>query len=382
MANTKISSNGGYSWWTHPLFIQAPSNRYFTAITSAKKWRVFQNDSGTYTDLNTCPELDDHNAPSVVVVPNKSKKAYYTRHAKSTIVNKAKASSGISFVDDSNINFPENCTYSQALYYDDKIRVFTRSGFQTWRYARTNDWGANWLDTKRFLDFSNSTGQIYMTTSPSSTTGLYHLAVYGHPVNSDFTKIVYGTIDVNTGDVTDGNSAIADLDDVSGLPLGETDLDVVIDYSSGTERCRLFDVGESHGKAVVLYAKWDDTNSIDPRYYLAYKDSSNVWQHIDTGIDSGDPFWSPSRYLGGMSIDKSGNNKFYLSYKNSGTWYIDEITINSDMTLGNTTNIALDSEKPLVRPYAVYGGNYAVWQRLVTYNAYNDYSNMEYWTNG
>ena len=83
MTPTKISGNGGYSLWTHPLFLGVPSgNVYFTAISNTPKWRAFLNSSAAYVDLADCPEADDHNAPAIIVRPNKDRWAFAARHCK------------------------------------------------------------------------------------------------------------------------------------------------------------------------------------------------------------------------------------------------------------------------------------------------------------
>lgn len=375
---TKISGNGGYSWWTRPIAIQAPTNMYFTAIANNGKWRAFQNSSTTYVDLDDCPEVDDHDAPSILVRSSKDKFAFATRHNKSGVVNKFKATGGLStFADNGNLTHSAGTvTYSQAIDYDDKICVFSRVGWQSWRFFRTTNWGSSWSESRQLLDFTNHTGQVYMLTTPTSTEGVYHFAAYGHPVGSNYRGMVYGRISMVSGNVANAGGTIANLDGTD-LPLQVEDFDD-IEPTTGTERARLFDVGEAHGNPVILYAKWDDTEEVEAGYWMAYRDSEDAWHHVDLEIPCGDPFYSPSRYYGGMSIDKNGNNKLYISREDSGTWYIESYPINSNMTLGSATSIDSDSTYPLVRPFAVEGGDDVIYQKLTTYTDYYDYG-MEIW---
>lgn len=373
----KISGNGGYSWWTRPIFIQAPTNLYFTAIANNKKWRAFQNSSSIYKDLDDCPELDDHNAPSILVRPSKDKFAFATRHGKSGVVNKFKANGGLStFQDDGNLNHPGDVTYSQVLDYGNKICVFSRVNFNTWRFFRTTNWGSTWSSSRQLLDFGNYTGQMYMITAPTSTAGVYHLAIYGHPVGSNYRGMVYGRISMVTDNVANASGTIANLTGTN-LPLTPNDFDDIAP-TTGTERARLFDVGEAHGNPVILYAKWDDTNSIPAGYWMAYRDSSLNWNHVNLNILCGATFYQPSRYYAGMSIDKNGNNKLYVAREDNGTSYIESYPINSDMTIGTAILIDSSTTNRLVRPYAVEGGNEIAYQKLLHYNGYTNYG-MEYW---
>jgi hypothetical protein len=188
--------------------------------------------------------------------------------------------------------------------------------------------------------------------------------------------MVYGVINFNTGDVSNATGVIANLDG-TGLPLTETSLDDIVPCT-GTEVARLFDVGEAHGKPVVLYAKWDDAEEIEATYYYAFKDDEGEWQHMATGIACGEPFYAPSRYYGGMSIDKNGNNRLALSREEAGTWYIDSYDINSNLTLGSKTVIATNNTYPLVRPCFVEGGDSVVYQELKKYDHYTDYGIWEW----
>lgn len=376
---TKISGNGGYSWWTRPIALQAPTNLYFTAASNNSKWRVFQNSSATYDDLDNAPEVDDHNAPSVVARSGKDRWAFATRHNASAVVNKFKASSGINFTDEGNLTHPGDVTYSQICDYADKMIVLSRVSSNTWRFFRTTNWGSSWSSSRQLLGFSGHTGQLYMVTSPSASADTYHVAAYGHPTGSNFHQIVYGRINVNSGNVSDGISTLANLDGTN-LPIGVNDLDN-IGCTTGTEVVRMFDVGEAHGMPVILYAKWDDVNSVPAGYWMSYKDSSDVWHHVDLGILAGTPFWSPSRYLAGMSIDKNGNNRLVLAREDSGTWYVEKYPIlesSGVLSLDTPTLIDSSTGNMLVRPYMVEDGNSVIYQKILHYNDYTDYG-MEYW---
>lgn len=380
MAKTKLSGNGGYSYsWSGPFFLQAPTHLYYTAMTNAKIWRTFQDSSSTTNDLATAPELDDHNAPAILARPNKARHAFYTRHAKSYTVNHAKATSGISFVDQGNISHPDTegfVSYVRAVDYNDNIAIFSRCGGKTWRFRVSTDWGENWAGSKRLLHMDNTTGQKYMILSPSSTAGVYHLAAYGHPVSSDWRGMVYGTVNVNTGDVSNTSGVIANLDGTN-LPLDEDSFDDIVP-TTGTEVARLFDVGEAHGKPVILYAKWDDANSVAAAYYYAYRDSG-TWYHVATGVACGAMFQSGPRYYAGMSINKNGANKLAIAREASGTSYVDVYPINSDMTLGSATTVDSNASYKLVRPYFVEDSDDLVWQELRDYTSFSSPYTIWYW---
>jgi len=375
----KLSGNGAYTWWTRPVFLQAPTHMYFTTISDARLWRAFRNDSGDYVDLDTCPERDDHNAPSILARPNKDRLAFATRHAKSNVVNTFRASGGIDFHDAGNLWHPGTVTYTQVLDSNDRVAVFSRVNHLQWNFFLSENWGLTWGDSVEFLNSGVHTGLFYMTTAPSTTPGLYHFAAYGHPVNSSFRGLVYGTINVATGDISGPSGVVGNLDGTN-LPLSVDDFDDVVP-TTGTEVARMFDVGEAHGHPVVVYAKWDDDNNVPAGYWLAHRDGLGVWTHVDLGVLAGAEFWAPSRYYGGMSVAKDGSGRVFTAHEAAGVWTVDEHPLLADMTFGTPRVIATDSDYPLVRPYAVEDGDAVVWQRLIKYNHYTDYF-IQYWTEG
>lgn len=375
---TKISGNGGYSWWARPIAVLGSTNFYFGAIANNDKRRVFQNSSSTYADLETMASHDDHNAPSVLVRSGKDKLVFGTSHGATQDVKIWRATGGLStFTSDGSFSHPDyNITYVQACDYADKIAVFSRSEDYDWRFRRTTNWGSSWGDSRRLLHFVNYTGQKYMITSETSPgSGIYHIAAYGHPTGSDWRGMVYGRLNMNSGNVANASGTIANLDGTN-LPLTESSLDDIVP-TTGTEVARLFDVGTLHGNPAILYAKWDDTNSVPAGYWLAYRDSSLVWHHVDLNILAGAYFWSPSKYLSGMSVSKNDVNQIATAREDNGTWYIETHDINSSYAITSTTVID-SSDSMLVRPTYVERTNKLIYQKIIHYNDYSDYS-LEYW---
>ena len=127
-------------------------------------------------------------------------------------------------------------------------------------------------------------------------------------------------------------------------------------------------------KELVGFRKHPFHDFAQVRNWMAWRDGDNGWHHVDLGFLAGDPFFAPSRYYGGMSVDKNGNDRLFLARENEGTWHVEMLPIGEEMSIGDPVALASDSIYPLVRPYAVEGNDSVVWQRLISYPSYQDYS--------
>lgn len=365
---TQISGNAIYSWWTHPIAEQVGDDLYFTGINHVGIQRVLKRSNGvlTYFDLQTLPP-DDHNAPSILIRPQ-GNLVFYTRHVTQPYVAYRRAVTGITFGPELHLDFPNSVTYSQILDDGDTVVVLTRSGSGKWRYRVSQDFGLTWGPSQDFI--TTTTGhRIYLTFQKSETDpGVWHIAGARNPADDGGHYIVYGTLDLGTGDVSNSAGVVGNL--FTGLTIDETDLDDIQPVQNAEQKVRLLDVGDK-GSTVIYYAKWG--GGITSRYYQAVLENG-VWTRTFIGIYTGVEFGpTHSRhYIGGVALDRNDNPWLYVSSESSGTWTIKKHVINTDMTLGTGTTLATNS-KPLVRPYAVHNKDSVIYQQLDKYDSYKDY---------
>lgn len=371
--STKVSQNAIYSWWTHPIVQRRGSDTYFTGINDVGNQRLFKNDSLLFEQLRQVAD-DDHNAPAVLAQEDKDTLVFSTRHHNDGIVKFWRDTDGdMNFVAQPDLTYTNDCTYVQLLTHGDTIILLTRSPINRWVYRVSTDWGATWGSAKAFIECSINNNFYLVCTESPTTPGFYHMALAQHPGGS-LKKIYYGSIDLTTGDVMNG-AALNNLYSWTGGALAESDFSNVGVIQSDSQSVRLLDVGEQHGKAVIYYAKW--TNSGTPKYYRAYYDSG--WQRADLSIVApAFAYAGGANYVGGISVDKSGLNKIYMSLKGGeagtgSTWSINEYPVNSNFTLGTRSILETNADYPLVRPYATPGHDSVLYQELRTYTGYTNY---------
>lgn len=372
---TKVSGNAIYSWWTHPIVQRRGSDTWFTGISDVGNQRLFKNDSTMFEQLRQVSD-DDHNAPAVLAQEDKDTLVFATKHNADGVIKLWRDTDGdMNFVAQSDIVYANNCTYVQLLTYGDTIVLLTRSPVRRWVFRVSTDWGATWSAATPFIECSID-DNFYLTCTESPTTpGFYHMALAQHPTGS-LKKIYYGNIDLTTGDVSNG-TALNNLYSWTGGALSESVFSDVGVIQNNNQCVRLLDVGQQHGKAVIYYAKWQNTGAT-PNYYQAYHNGS-AWVRTDLSLVA--PIFAYSgaaNYVGGISMDKDDNDKIYVSLKggpsgSGSTWTINEYPVNSDFTLGTRETLATNTEYPLVRPYATPAHDSVLYQELRTYTGYTNY---------
>src|SRR3990167_2552445 len=345
LTTTQVSSNLIYSWWTHPIATQLDGSLYFSGVTSGGSERTFRKTGSTITKsiLQTLPEADDHNAPSMLRETGKDALLFYTRHNRSNIVNYWRAPEGtIDFEDKGNLTFPYRVTYSQVLSEGNRIILLTRSGDCRW-YARVNDnYGASgyWDTPKLVIDACGEIdGKLYVLTSPSAN---QPIVAAPHPTDTSWSNVAYGEVDVASGQITSSEGVIGDID--AGDPIDKDQLDEVNPNQTSDQHTRLLDVGEMYGVPTIVYAKWG--SNFDPRYYIAFYNGTGFDRYY-LGLTAGVPFDGANtakKYVAGAAI-MHGTNNLVVAAESGGTSTIRQYPLTgvNPATLGEPTTIATDA---------------------------------------
>lgn len=365
--------------WTGPTSVKQGTKLYYCGITSNGHQRVFMRDGSTvYANaiLNTV-SADDHSGPSLLAQLDKDVVAFYNRHDGDNLVRCKRASAGtLSFGAETTISFPSDVSYTQVLSDEDKVLLLVRCGKKAWYGVLSTDYAQTFGTPFSILDATSETGQCYMMTQPKAS-GEYLFAAQGHPTSGSWQDVGIGRINLGTGDISIASGVIANLDG-TGLPLHKDDLDSVGMNLNTSQHSRMLDVGWKQGKFYGWYTKWSGDNI--PKYYYFHQNSDGTITRVNSLLDAHTfAYANSSHYVGGVALDRNGNNIMYISEYTSGSqpWKIKQYTINSDMSV-SSVDILIDSALPLVRPIAPVGENSVILQRLDTYTDYHNYSATAY----
>lgn len=307
-----------WSWWTHPTAGMLDGSLLIGGIGSDGDLKIWRN--GQPASLGTI-QADDHNAPALALEPGHAPVIFSPEHNISKVLWYRIGLDGVWQA----IWFPGLVTYAQVLTEGARIVLLTRVESCQWWAVASDDWAQSWGDPVKILDGCDKGGLIYLTTGPSSTPGIYHVAAYGHPINSTWREIDYGRLDMN---------ALAPLHLQPAVKAQEE---------------RLLDVGEIEGQPAILYA----AGGQDWFYRVAQR-SAEGWTVTDLATVGG-AFWAPSGYIGGAVFDDAGG--VVLSRSSGGTWTVEG---HAD----GITELASSSE-PLVRP--IIAGGHVIVQQLGCY---------------
>lgn len=374
----KVSQKLCYSWWTHPeAVLEAGGDRaLFGGVMPDGRPRIFRLAPGDdYTTvenhilLSPAPEADDHNSVSILSVEGKPLVAFWQRHGKSVYLNWWRAPEGtLDFAAKQRVAFPAKVSYCQVFHIDgDRSIAFVRA--DGWYFITTDDHFATVSTPVKLIE--GSTGRIYINVQPSTTVpDLYHFVGAQNPASSTPHYLAYGTMNLDTGDVTDGTSVVGNLWTGAGLPLDQTDLFDIAPLDGPDERVRLLDVYEIHGEPVIEYAKWG--GGVTSQHFHAHIDGPGSAVKVQLGVLTGAEFGptAPRHYIGGAVVDREGAG-LYIAREAAGTSYLERYEVLTDFTLGAPTLVQSNPTYRLVRPVSFVGG--VMWQELRKYTNYLDF---------
>ena len=214
---------GGVSWtyWTEPKLIyndyrhmQDNSDTQDDKDYSYHNKQIFagvvdKEGSAGVTTLNINDEtrsktitvdevgIDTHDSSGIFFDPRDDKMLCFTfLHSDRNYVNvfKAKRSNDASsFVYLSRIKYPSPVTYTQTFYYNGKFFVFTRTPYNQWHVATSEDL-INWI-TKPVVF---APVQYYIKVVPTTKPGFLRMVMYSNPQAASLSDIRQGFYDLNT----------------------------------------------------------------------------------------------------------------------------------------------------------------------------------------
>ena len=319
-----IAENCAWSWWSYPQIIKHPwrDGVCFGYVNSAGKagvahanWTTKQTNR---TELLTL-DIDDHCGMAIFQNPyNNRFYAFGVKHGNDDLVHIFMSDSRSNYDDfreGYTVKFPGTTTYAQIFWDSIKNRMLliTRVNVNDWygcysttENGRAGEWGTP-------FKIIGSTMQYYCMTRPvTDDADLLRLTMYSNPnLNSTDTRIRMGFLRMSTGEIFQADAKTKLGDTSTGVEYNKFDIIVDIpNYSAtGKTRQRLLDVAiTAKGTKMICFARF--SNYSDGKYYV-YADGNEY--EIST---SGEAFYRPSIYLGGMIFDPRDSRFVYLSRRN------------------------------------------------------------------
>lgn len=345
-------------------------------------------------------EIDDHDNPAFLELPDHQILAHYTWHGGSksgmgVIQNSTAQPMDIGTFSDPVVFKPQTPellkkfvreTYAYAnpmLLRDEGNKVYS---FGRWlgykpNFVTSTDSGKTWSDpvvviTSKELNTNNRPYVKYFSDGKSK---IHLIFTDGHPNVESLNSVYYCYYEKGAFWRADG-SRIATVDQ---LPFNPSDASVVYKATAETGKAWIFDlVIDKKGRPVVAYTRYP-TNQKHQYYYAVYDKGGWVDRHL---IDSGS--WFPQtpegkkereeNYSGGLTLDPVNPSVVYFSHEVNQVF---EITRGETRDLGNTwkftpitQNSELDNVRPIIPRYKKKRDSTVVlWMQNRRYIHYTEY---------
>lgn len=391
-----LAEDAAWCWFADPRAVYHKGEQeriYYGYINSKGDVMIGARDqkTGKTETFNLHPELqiDDHNVPSILFLPDGKLLAFYTHHNGKFFTRKSKRAEDITEWEEERIlEFGPGkklICYSHPVMLaeeNNRIYMFFRSRYVTGKKATFKDWyqmmsysddlGQTWTDAQRVMDSYDVDNPVYMKVSSDNKSRIDILFTDGHPkIGAASVYHMYykdGQLHQTSG------KSIAPL---SAMPIGVDKIDKVYDVTKHKTKSWIWDIAlDKKGHPIIAYTRYP--HETDHRYHYARWDGKK-W--LDEELVKAGPYITRLRpgaklleghYSGGVVLDHNNTDNVYLSREINGKFEIQEWKRNGkEWTIKEITK---QSQQDNVRPYVVYGSHKPIvlWMQG-TYHHYTDY---------
>lgn len=392
-----LTNDGAWCWFSDPraVYLEGKSGQVvFGYINSGGDVMIgahhLTSGKTTAFTLHDSLEIDDHNVPTILELPDGHLLAFYNAHNGHVFMRRSLQPGDISQWSDERIiareNEKYNYTYTNPVRLEKengRIYIFgrkvgpTRSFEHWWMYYKySDDDGATWSDDIVLLDNEGRKNPPYMKIATDHQSRIDILFTDGHPKIGDDISIYHMYYAEGQFKQT-GGSPIGTTED---LPISIASVDKVYDASKTRIRAWIWDLAlNSENQPVITYARYPTEN--DHRYHYAHWDGQK-WKDEEICKSGG---WMPAlrqgdrvreaHYSGGVVLDPSDPREVYLSREINGKFEI-ERKVFSENGKWFSEYLTSASSQSNMRPYVAYGspvGKPVVLWMNGDYRHYTDY---------
>jgi hypothetical protein len=396
-----IAKDAAWCWFSDPRAIYHKGIHekiYYASINSKGDVMINSRDENSKViesfNLHEKLQIDDHNVPTILILPDGKILTFYTEHNGKFFMRKSKNAEYItSWEEERILSFglkDELITYSHPVMLsgeNNRIYMFFRNRskkipndpaplYWTQNYAYSDDLGASWSDAKIYLDSQREYTKVnYLKIVSDNQSKIHFLFTDGHPKIS-FSSVYHMYYEKGKFHQT-GGEILADLDQI---PLNISNINKLYDVEQGKTRSWIWDIAlNKKGNPVVAYTRYPTV--LDHIYHYA-KWNGKKWIDYEL-INSGKYITEPEKngkvaeehYSGGVVLDHHRPNNVYLSRQLNGRFEIEHWALKGKKW--KSTAITSNSSADNIRPYVLdgYTGKkpYVMWmngryQHYIRYN--------------
>lgn len=375
-----LTNDGAWNWIEDPRAVHIEGRRNRTYAGWVNRHGDLQigaydhaSDRSEIVTLKNHWEVDDHDSPSILVLPDRRLMVFYTRHNLIGLYSQTttRPEDISAWEPEITVVKTARTTYSQPVYLADEKLIYVFWRGESWKptFATSRD-GKTWSAPRILVEQKGHEAEgirpYFKIASDGKST--FHIAFTdGHPRDEPTNSIYYLKYVHGAFYKADG-TRIGTMDT---LPIQPSDSDIVYDAKPSKVRAWIWDVAQdSTGNPVIAYARFP--KETDHRYHYAHWIGDH-WLDTELVAAGG---WFPQtpageherepHYSGGLALDHADPSIVYLSRKIDGMFEIERwITKNGGKTWRSTA-ITSKSTHPNVRPIVarnVGGGEYVLWMQ-------------------
>ncbi len=388
----QMTENGAWCWFSDPraVFYEGKHRRTYAGwITSEGSVQVGAYDHRTgkieAVTIHEKLEIDDHDAPSLMVLPDGRLAVFYSLHGGKDLYLclSEKPEDLTAWGPRRRLPFEPD---RNGLTYTNPVRLSAEGGriYLFWRglgfkpvFSTSDDQGGTWAPQKTLI--TSSGARPYLKVASNDKDKIHFAFTDGHPRNEALNSIYYMTYKGGRFFKADG-SPIAEAKD---LPIECRRADVVYDGKTTGVRAWVWDVAEDErGRPVIVYTRLPAET--DHRYHYARWDGK-AWLDVlivEAGrwfpkAEEGEPEREP-HYSGGIVLDHDNPSIVYLSRPVDGIFEIERWSTPDGGRTWTSVPVTSRSERDNVRPVVIRGhasdGPAVLWmsnRRYVHYTRYD-----------
>lgn len=365
--------------WVWPNITDTGSYLYSGAAGQGGQFyvsRIVKSSDATNTTTLGTREIDDHNVPAIIKMPNSKMLAVYSRHGVASVQYLRISASNDSddWGSETTLATTGFATYAQLAIVGSRI----------WLAYRVADGGSgHWVT--RYSDDNAATwsAEVNITSIPYLIMRLvgsvWRCHMYEHPITGTDHDIYTFQINLSTGAVSDDNgNTLGNVLTDTGLPVTQAECHKVADVT-GSTTTRLYDV--AYDGTACLASEFVDSSA---GTYYRYTYSTGTGLYTKSAIcTSGPAFYiGTSNYFGSVCFDEASNNTVYAARNlgpsvGLGNWVLEKYTTSDGGASWQKVATIRRSTDIICRPQ--HKGGRLWWSEITDYPAFTAFrGNLRY----
>ncbi|MDQ7949557.1 MAG: BNR-4 repeat-containing protein [Pedobacter sp.] len=323
-----VAKDASWCWYSDPRAIYHAGKVqqvYFAYVNSKGDVMISARNQKTKTVSNFVLheklQIDDHNVPSILFLPDGKLLTFYTEHNGRFFMRKSKYAEDISAWEAERV-IPfggKKITYSHpVMLKGENNRIFMFWRGSDWRptLSFSDDLGETWSKSIPLIENKNTNNRPYLKVCSDNKNRIDFAFTDGHPTSEPTNSLYHIYYQNGSFYQTDGKL----IKTLSQLPIAPKEVNKVYDATASKIRAWISDIAlDQNNRPIMVYTRYPLEN--DHRYHYA-KWNGKQWQDeeltkggpsmcvVPEGVKNTEPFYS-----GGISLDHNDPSNVYLAKK-------------------------------------------------------------------